>query len=94
MKNHRCLIRSLSPNYKKEYDGKITPGGGDAKALARLLAEWYPLGRKATDLETIVGTPGYRQQSDLFYAFHDRGEIKFQFVLNNEDRIVRVLLGH
>lgn len=62
---------------KKKYENKITAdpkhtaaeGQRSIEELAALFAAWCPIGKKLSDVETIVGSPTVKYEGQLCYSF-------------------------
>ena len=74
------------------YKGKVRPGARhwyeSTLAMARLLADWFPIGKKLSDLEKIVGyKPDRRDRKQVSYWFEtSTGGWAFHFTI--EDGII------
>lgn len=82
---------------KARYEGKIKPGitGAEAAkysgAMARLLAEWFPLGKKIGELQEIVGDPGEKDNEVVSYRFDSGlGGLEYQFKV--KEGVIRSVL--
>ena len=85
-------IGESTESLKTEYGGKIKLGQSDqayesALAMAGLLDRWFPIGKKAEDLETMVGSPNKPQAEGLVYWFHT-GYFGWQFLFVVKEGVI------
>jgi hypothetical protein len=79
---------------RAKYAGKIKLGltGPEAapnyhRAMAQLLEEWFPLGKKLSEFEALAGTVGERKDNHVLYTF-DAGYSGWQYQIKTDDGVI------
>jgi len=79
----------------KTYRGRIQPdlraqAGASSAMMARLLNEWFPIGRGIAELETIVGAAGKIDERGVTYRF-DNGLSGSVFLFVVQDGVIEAV---